>query len=105
MGILSVVLNPGNLKTNLLRHMPRFVEWVFSPVLYEAKFGAYTELWAGLSEELTMDDQATYVIPWGRRHPALRGDIQSAMKRRDRGGTGLAMEFREWCDGQVKKYR
>ena len=51
-GILNVVQNPGNLKTNLLRHAPVWMRLAASPLLHNAKQGAYTELWAGLSPEL-----------------------------------------------------
>lgn len=45
-GILNVSQNPGNLKTNLLRSAPMLMRWASAPLLYEAKMGAYTELWA-----------------------------------------------------------
>jgi NAD(P)-dependent dehydrogenase (short-subunit alcohol dehydrogenase family) len=80
-GIMSVVQNPGNLKTNLLRHYSGINFWAvklfISPfLLYHAKFGAYTELWAGLSDDLTIEENGGYVIPWGRIHPAPRKYLQ-----------------------------
>jgi len=103
--VLHVVQNPGNLSTNLLRHMPRWVGWLISPILYDAKYGAYTELWAGLGEELTMSDQGQYIMPWGRKHPSLRKDILDACKTKEDGGTGISGAFREWADEQVKEYK
>jgi hypothetical protein len=35
-------------------------------LLHEAKFGAYTELYAGLSSEITLEKNGAYIIPWGR---------------------------------------
>jgi NAD(P)-dependent dehydrogenase (short-subunit alcohol dehydrogenase family) len=99
-GILSVTQNPGNLKTNLLRH----ATWMFVlswPLLYDAKFGAYTELYAGLSPNLTMETNGCYVIPWGRVHPAPKQYLLDALKSVEEGGTGRAAEFRKWCEDQT----
>ncbi|KAK3381940.1 hypothetical protein B0H63DRAFT_502183 [Podospora didyma] len=79
-GILSIVQNPGNLNT--------------SPVL-----GGYTELFAGLSPELTLEGhQGAYVIPWGRVHnesTLLREDIVFGAKPGAEGGQGLGERFWE----------
>ena len=105
-GILHVVQNPGNLSTNLLRHLPSIVSWIVRPLLYDARYGAYTELWSGFSSELCIDrDQGAYIIPWGRIHPSLRPDIVDACKGSDEGGSGVAAAFRQWCDEQVRDYR
>ncbi|KAH6994460.1 hypothetical protein EDB82DRAFT_546081 [Fusarium venenatum] len=48
-GVLSVCHNPGNLQTSLLRHMPLV-------------FGAYTNLWAGLSPDLQIEDGGSFQI-------------------------------------------
>lgn len=76
-GILSVTQNPGNLNSDLTRHLPRIVTVLFQPLLYDAKYGAYTELFAGLSEDLSMEDNGSYIIPWGRKHPAPRQYFQA----------------------------
>ena len=46
-------LNPGNLKTELTRHTPSFQHFIIGFVLYTPIHGAYTELFAGLSPEVT----------------------------------------------------
>ena len=102
-GILSVVQNPGNLNTNLLRHV-KWMKLLTSPLLYNAMFGAYTELWAGLSTTLTMEHVGAYVIPWGRLHPSPRQDLLDALKSRDCGGTGVATEFLGWCVDKISTY-
>ena len=78
--------------------------WILSPLLHPPKFGAYTELWAGLSQDVTMEDTGRYAIPWGRWHPRPRQDILDAMKSSSQGGTGLAEEFWKWCDDQTRVY-
>ena len=104
-GILSVTQNPGNLKTSLLRHAPWILGFVTAPLLYSAKMGAYTELWAGLSEDLGVEDGGKYVVPWGRVHPSPRPDLLAAMKTREDGGTGVAASFVEWCEEQTAEFR
>ena len=103
-GIFNVVQNPGNLKTNLIRHAPVWMRLAASPLLHNAKQGAYTELWAGLSPELTMDTNEGYVIPWGRVHRSPRQDLLDTLMREEEGGTGEAGKFREWCQQQTAKY-
>jgi len=104
-GILSVVQNPGNLKTNILRNAAKWQQWVVSPFLYNAKMGAYTELWAGLSPEITMDANGCSVVPWGRVHPSPRKDLLEALKTVEEGGTGRAGEFRSWCEQQTAEFK
>jgi len=108
-GILSVVQNPGNLKTQLLRHAPRMMTTMAAPLLYEARMGAYTELWAGLAPELSREEEkmracAGYVVPWGRLHPAPRKDLLLALQSKENGGSGRAVEFREWCEEKTRDY-
>ena len=95
-GILSVTQNPGNLKTGLLRHAPwsvKLLGYALTPILYSAKMGAYTELWAGLSQDLKIEDGGKYVVPWGRLHPNPRPDLVAALKSQENGGTGIAALF------------
>ena len=104
-GIISITQNPGSVKTNLLRHFSWWQRIAASPLMHHPKMGAYTELWAGLSPEVSMEMNGGYVIPWGRRHPAPRQDILDALKSTEEGGTGQAAEFREWCEKQIAEYR
>lgn len=103
-GVLHVVMNPGNLRTNLLRNHD-WVYVVFAPFLYKPIFGAYTELYSGLSEDLGMDDAGVYIEPWGRKHPNPRQDLVNSLRSKDDGGTGKADDFLEWCWEQTKAYR
>ena len=103
-GILSVVVNPGNLKTDLTRHLPQYVSILASPLLYGAKMGAYTELWAGLSSDLSIEDGGKYVLPWGRLHPSPKPELLAAMKSKEDGGTGVAILFVDYCDKQIAEF-
>lgn len=99
-GIISVVQNPGNLETHIYDGQPRalmfFVKLFF---LYPPKLGAYTELFAGLSPEITETEQGEYIIPWGRiQHVNPRKDIYEALEK------GKGRELWNWCEAQFKGY-
>lgn len=99
-GILCLAQNPGNMDTPLLKDLEWWRSWA-RLLLYPPRMGAYTELYAGLSDELGMEDVGGYVLPWGRKHPAPREDLLECLKGRDEGGTGLAREFVGWCEEQI----
>lgn len=62
-------------------------------MLYDASYGGLTELFGGLSPEITPQHNGTYIIPWGR-FGTVRKDIVDA-------DTG---RFWQWCEDQVQKY-
>ena len=101
-GILSVTQNPGNLKTSLLRHSPWILGFLAAPLLYNAKMGAYTELWAGLSSTLGIGDGGKYVLPWGRLHPSPRPELVAALKTQE---DGVATLFMKYCEEQTASFR
>ncbi|CAG8956720.1 hypothetical protein HYFRA_00012264 [Hymenoscyphus fraxineus] len=119
-GILSLVQNPGNLKTNLMRNK-LWMMYMSYPLLYPGKLGAYTALWAGVSHELNLGDSGGYglspkstlafmplshvtLIPWGRKHPGPRVDLLDALKTIEEAGTGRANEFWKWCVAKTVDY-
>ena len=103
-GIVSITQNPGSLRTNAWRTTPRRFYWPYYPILSYPVDGAHTNLWVGLSEDITINDGGRYAIPFGRWHPSLRKDILLALKGKEDGGTGEALEFWDWCEEQVKPY-
>ncbi|KAH7385138.1 hypothetical protein BKA64DRAFT_158607 [Cadophora sp. MPI-SDFR-AT-0126] len=102
-GIISVALNPGNLKSDLQRHIPRWQNMILQRFLYAPIYGAYTELFAGLSPDVTSEKNGAWIIPWGRFNP-LRADIEAGSKSEEEGGTGISKKFWEWSEEQVKSY-
>ncbi|CAE6523748.1 unnamed protein product [Rhizoctonia solani] len=50
-GIISSSLNPGNLQTDLQRHLPWLVGKILGLFLYPASYGAPTQLWSGTMPE------------------------------------------------------
>ncbi|OCL07817.1 NAD(P)-binding protein [Glonium stellatum] len=98
-GIINVCENPGNVYTNIYANEPWwFVTILRLFILYEAKFGAYTMLYAGFSPDVTLENNGTYIWPWGKVQPNARGDIYQAI------AAGKAAEFWEWCEAKYKPY-
>jgi retinol dehydrogenase-12 len=102
-GVISIALNPGNLKSELQRHLPSLVVSLMSIMLYTPIHGAYTELFAGLSPTVTPEQNGAWVIPWGR-FGVPRKDLVLAAKEESEGGLGTAKKFWEWSEEQVKEY-
>lgn len=103
-GIISIATNPGAALTNLFRHTPS-VRYLARPLLYKAEMAAQTQLFAGLSEEITTEQSGCYVIPWGRVSTQLREDLVRATKLSHQGGSGRAKEFWEFCVDKTSDYR
>ncbi|EAW12409.1 uncharacterized protein ACLA_063790 [Aspergillus clavatus NRRL 1] len=102
-GIVSVAWNPGNLKTELLRDFKPVKRAVWEMLMYPAINGAYTELYAGWSSDISLSNSGCYIKPWGRIGH-VRKDVEIAAKRADQGGTGGAEKFWEWCESITRQY-
>jgi retinol dehydrogenase-12 len=114
-GIISVSLNPGNLRTELVRDRTGFEKWVAGWMNYPAEMGAWTELFAGTyllsllgfgakltivvgwSPEITPERNGSYVIPWGR-FGRFNGNLERAIEEEK------AKRLWEVCEGIVEKY-
>ncbi|KAG5655520.1 hypothetical protein KAF25_003857 [Fusarium avenaceum] len=103
-GIVCICQNPGNLSTGIWDRVPWLLRVPNKVFLHPPKRGAYAELWAGLSTEIKLEDGGRYGIPWGRWHPGLRKDLLQSLKGKDKGGSGVAAEFWDWCDEQTKQF-
>ncbi|KAH9987550.1 hypothetical protein F4779DRAFT_632348 [Xylariaceae sp. FL0662B] len=102
-GIVSVALNPGNLDSDLYRHCNIFVRSMWKAVLYPPLYGAYTELYAGTSDDVALDSPGDWIAPWGR-FCEIRKDLLEGSKPESEGGTGIAQKFWEWTEEQVRPY-
>lgn len=111
-GIVSVCFNPGNLSTELQRHvksnrvMTLAVNAVGKLILYPAKYGAYTELYCGLSDQLTTADNGSFIAPWGRKS-SVRADILAQMhgvQGQTDGKVSVAKSFSEYCNSATREY-
>ncbi|KAL2826425.1 hypothetical protein BDW59DRAFT_145165 [Aspergillus cavernicola] len=102
-GIISVSLNPGAANTNLLKYA-KWMKMLSYPLLHNPQLAAYTELYAGLSPSISLQNNGCYVIPFGRVHNAVAESLLVAMKVKEDGGTGRAKEFWEFCEEKSKDY-
>lgn len=104
---MSVVQNPGNAKGGSYAGSPRLMMMFMNAfVLQDTVYGAYTELYAGLSEEVGLENNGTYVIPWGRvsvEEKIPRKDLVRALRTEGEGGLGYGEKFWRWCEGQWGK--
>ncbi|MCJ1460622.1 hypothetical protein MMC28_011004 [Mycoblastus sanguinarius] len=62
-GIVCVAQSPGTLKTKAWERAPWAMRVLMTPFMYEPKMGAYTELWAGLSQDVKCEDGGRCAIP------------------------------------------
>lgn len=98
-GIISVVQNPGNLKTQIYNTQPRLMMFFVNALLYPPKLGGYTELYVGLSPDITEKQQGGLIIPWGRVQACNpRKDIYEALEK------GKGKELWEWIEAQIKAH-
>ncbi|QPC79116.1 hypothetical protein HYE68_009868 [Fusarium pseudograminearum] len=102
-GIVSVSLNPGNLASELDRTSPWYMYYPRMFTTYPSINGAYTELFAAFSEEITIENSGIWVVPWGRFMP-IRPDVQKGALPESEGGTGMAEFFWNWSEEQIKPY-
>jgi retinol dehydrogenase 12 len=103
-GIISLSWNPGNLKSELQRHMGKVSATILDLLLlYPAKFGGYTELYASCSEEITQSQNGAFIKPWGKIGE-LRKDVLLGTKSKEEGGSGAAEKFWAYCEKEAGKY-
>lgn len=93
-GIVSVAQNPGMINTTVWKHQPNWLMAAMQPTFYPAEMGAYTMLFAGLSEAVGLEKNGVYILPFGRvQEKSTRHDIVKAIEE------GKAKHFWEWCEG------
>ncbi|KAH9480641.1 Short-chain dehydrogenase [Psilocybe cubensis] len=64
-GIVSVALNPGNIESNLQRHLGYWDGLLVKSILWPLQYGALTQLYAGTTPE-GAELNGKYLIPWAR---------------------------------------
>lgn len=103
-GLVSVAVNPGNLNTGLQRNMTWWQYAVARLLLYPAFLGAYSQLYAGWSYDISVaKNNGSYIWPWGRIG-YLRKDLEEAVRPGPEGKFSLAAKFWSWCNETVSAY-
>jgi len=72
-------------------------------MLHDPIYGAYTELFAGLSPAIQPVDSGRYIIPWGR-FGSIRDDVAESLKSQAQGGSGKAAKFFEHCESVTREH-
>jgi NAD(P)-dependent dehydrogenase (short-subunit alcohol dehydrogenase family) len=94
-GIISLSLNPGFYMTNLQKTMPRLQKTVFRLVTKDPRFGAYTELFAGLHPGIKEEHNGGWIVPFGKHAPVPAALVDPELGRK----------YWEWTEEQVRPYR
>lgn len=99
--------NPGNLRTELQRTVKEVQGGVAHYIItqwlcHDAVYGAYTELYAGLSPDLSLEkgDQGAWIIPWGRKDK-MRPDM---LLEAEKGENGFGVKLWDWCEDVTREY-
>ncbi|KAL3464331.1 NAD(P)-binding protein [Aspergillus heterothallicus] len=103
-GVISLSVNPGLMKTELQRHAPPIQSAIMGIVFKPPRYGAYSELFAALSPDVTASQNGAFIIPWGRFGP-IPPHIKKALSPKSQGGTGVAGDFWDWCERETAAYR
>ncbi|CAH0027954.1 unnamed protein product [Clonostachys rhizophaga] len=102
-GIICVPLNPGNLASDLYRDQAGIFKFFVGLIVHPVINGAYTELFAGLTPKISLQNTGAWVIPFARLS-AIRKDLEDVLKTEEQGGTDAARKWWTWSEEQVKPY-
>jgi len=91
LGIISISVNPGNIHSDLFRHVPKLGADLFSLTTHPPYKGAWTQLFAGTAPEAASLN-GKYLIPWARI-----GTPSVATQ-----DPGLGKDLWEWMEQQVE---
>ncbi|KLO08981.1 NAD-P-binding protein [Schizopora paradoxa] len=97
-GIVSITLNPGNIRSDLQRNVPKFFLWIMrATMLYPTHLGAITQLYAGTAPEAA-DHNGKFLIPWARvgEHTKASNSPENATRLWD----WLEAQIKAWEEGQ-----
>ncbi|KAK2616357.1 short-chain alcohol dehydrogenase [Conoideocrella luteorostrata] len=104
-GILSVAFNPGNLNSELKRHLNFWGLLVAKLITYSPRYGAYTELYSGWSQGIKIEDGGIFVVPWGRNgNDFLREDIRKVLDESKTDENSAVRRFWDWSDREVAPF-
>ncbi|KAF8909132.1 hypothetical protein CPB85DRAFT_1376265 [Mucidula mucida] len=90
-GIIATSLNPGNLRSSLLRHIPQWQENLAMKIIHPVEMGAITGLYGGIGGDAKLV-AGKHLIPWARigTKTTLGADVK------------LADDVWGWCEAQEK---
>ncbi|PSR79584.1 hypothetical protein BD289DRAFT_375325 [Coniella lustricola] len=97
--IVHVTENPGMISTPVWKHQPGWMMAFMNPTFAVPKMGAYTMMFAGLSNEVGLENNGAYILPFGRiQKKSTNTGILKAIE------DGKAQVFWDWCEKLYQPY-
>ncbi|KAL7919993.1 hypothetical protein ACQKWADRAFT_322568 [Trichoderma austrokoningii] len=95
--IISCAFNPGGIKTDIARHAPWYLQAFHNLMSHPPRFGALTELYAGLSENVT-ERNGCFVVPFGHIGGTVP-KVEEGISQRNSGA-----KLWDLCDEKVRDF-
>ena len=81
-----------------LQHVAGLADMLVQGLLMKpARYGAYTQLFAALSPDVTPLHNGAFIIPWGR-FGVLPDHIEQEIKPTGHQETGISQQFWDYCE-------
>ncbi|KAI9442859.1 NAD(P)-binding protein [Lactarius psammicola] len=91
--IVSTSLHPGNIRTDLQRHMPGWQHTIVNWILYPASYGALTQLYCATAPSAA-DANGKFFIPWARVGEPNKAALDPQ----------VGEKLWSWLENETKKY-
>ncbi|KAH9053028.1 NAD(P)-binding protein [Lactarius vividus] len=91
--IVSTSLNPGNIRTDLLRHQPGWRNAIAYYLMYPVSYGALTQLYCATAPSAA-DANGKFFIPWVRVGEPNKGALEPQ----------VGEKLWSWLENETKKY-
>ncbi|KJZ73698.1 hypothetical protein HIM_06816 [Hirsutella minnesotensis 3608] len=102
--IISIPLNPGAMDSDFWRSQGNITTLLLrKTVLHKPVYGAYTNLFAAFSPEVTLEKSGHFIAPWGQFWDVSQ-EMRDAARSKSENGTGVARQFWQWCEEQVESF-
>jgi retinol dehydrogenase-12 len=91
--IVSTSLHPGNIRTDLQRHLPRWQDAIIRWTLYPPSYGALTQLYCATAPSAA-DANGKFFKPWARLGEPNKGALDPQ----------VGEKLWTWLENETKKY-
>ncbi|KAI9434784.1 NAD(P)-binding protein [Lactarius indigo] len=91
--IVSTSLNPGNIRTDILRHQPGWRNAIFYWLMYPVSYGALTQLYCATAPSAA-DANGKFFVPWARLGEPNKATLEPQVGER----------LWSWLENETKKY-
>ncbi|KAJ6605176.1 NAD(P)-binding protein [Mycena vulgaris] len=82
--IISISLNPGNLRNEIQRHQSALTAFFLVRIAVQPRYpyGPLTQLCAGMSPDVLYGENGAFLIPWARNGPTPLGALKAGAGRK-----------------------